>query len=108
MPLEKFVWDTSGLPIIPAGDLDSPYLPPSRPPGTFSSCLSLNPILHISTTIELHRKLLYPCLFAFDFDIYDRKLHRPGCLRNINLLQEKKECLSVQTQSRFGESISDP
>ena len=26
MPLEKFVWDVSSLPVIPAGDIDSPYL----------------------------------------------------------------------------------
>jgi mitotic spindle assembly checkpoint protein MAD2B len=25
IPLEKFVWDVSSLPVIPIGDIDSPY-----------------------------------------------------------------------------------
>src|SRR5271154_3462019 len=29
-PLEKFIWDVSSLPVIPPGDIDSPY-PTSKP-----------------------------------------------------------------------------
>ena len=89
------VLPTLPCPPLSSHPISSPFLFAARPYYRYAACL-------------LYRKLLYPCLFAFEFNIYDRKLHRPGCLRNINLLQEKKECLSVQTQSRFGESISDP
>jgi hypothetical protein len=53
IPLEKFVWDTSNLPVIPLGDLDSPYslpypllLPLSQSP---APCISSSPQHHIES-----------------------------------------------------------
>ena len=55
IPLEKFVWDTSGLPVIPAGDLDSPYSLPSACLQLSPPVLSSLPSSTISATIELYQ-----------------------------------------------------